>query len=192
VWGACLSGLFSGSIRPPRSRGSPRGSPASRRRSGRARPWSRIRSARSSACPPPASSSSARGSRCRRGAWPRRPPSRPRYRRRGGCRRCTHARSGRAGRGTGSGRRLPGASRCSWRSGSRPWSPASAPRRPSSGIGPRDRQDAGRAVGRGADRARCRRFRGGRAGRARDAPSRRWGPCRGRRRRGGCRRSCAG
>ena len=59
---------------PPRSRGSPRGSRSSRRRSGRAPPSARSRSARSSACRPPGRTSWARGSRSPSAASRCRPP----------------------------------------------------------------------------------------------------------------------
>ena len=71
--------VLRGPSRPSRRRGSPRGSRSSRRRSGRARPATRSPSARSSACPPPATTSSARGSRSPSAASRRpRPRCRPR------------------------------------------------------------------------------------------------------------------
>ena len=99
-------------------------------------------------------------------------------------------------RGSGSGPRA--ASPCSWRSGSRPRWRASARRRPSCAM---YIQEMGRMLGAAAGRRRDRADRpatrrsaaSGWPGRnGASAPPRRSAPCPVRRRRAGCRRSCAG
>ena len=182
VCGALRSGLSSAAT-PPLHRGrSPPGSRSSRRRTGRAPPRSRSRSARPSACPRPGTTSSARGSRSRSAAWRRRPRS---PRRPGDRAQVEDALVGDEAVAPGVQDRVvlaePGARR-SWRSGPRTFVARRGPSAPIiADVRPRDRQDAGRAVRRGADRpdavrGPARGPAGASAGTARDAPRTATGP----------------